>query len=142
MPPDGTLDGVRAFDTGPGVAVIDAVVRERSIQRSRIRRDGELAARGHADRRAWSTSCSRIRTSRAAPPKSHGPRAVRRAYVERLIDRCRARRPSVRDEDIVATATSLTARSIADAYRRFMPEPVDRSAGLGRRREEPDARAR
>ena len=32
--------------------------------------------------------------------------------------------PDCRAADIVATATALTARSIADAYRRFMPEPV------------------
>ena len=36
----------------------------------------------------------------------------------------RAANPACSDEDIVATATALTARSIADAYRRFMPEPV------------------
>jgi anhydro-N-acetylmuramic acid kinase len=42
-----------------------------------------------------------------------------------LIAACRDARPGCTDADIVATATSLTARSIADAYRRFMPEPVE-----------------
>jgi anhydro-N-acetylmuramic acid kinase len=47
-----------------------------------------------------------------------------RAFVERLIERCRSTTPGCPDADVVATATALTARSIADAYRRFMPEPV------------------
>jgi len=46
------------------------------------------------------------------------------AYVERLIALCREHRPDCTTQDIIATATLLTARSIADAYRRFMPEPI------------------
>src|SRR5205085_2550499 len=46
-------------------------------------------------------------------------------YVASLVKRCRAVRSNCTDEDIVATATSLTVRSIADAYRRFTPEPVE-----------------
>jgi anhydro-N-acetylmuramic acid kinase len=37
---------------------------------------------------------------------------------------CRASQPHSSDEDVIATAVLLTARSIADAYRRFIPEPV------------------
>ena len=60
----------------------------------------------------------------AEPPKSTGRELFDRAYVERLIARCREVNPGATTDDIVATATALTARSIADAYRRFMPEPV------------------
>ena len=42
-----------------------------------------------------------------------------------LLKRCRAIREGCTDEDVIATATALTVRSIEDAYRRFMPEPVD-----------------
>ena len=34
----------------------------------------------------------------------------------------RAADPGARDEDVVATATLLTAAAVADAYRRFVPE--------------------
>src|SRR5206468_9364291 len=58
------------------------------------------------------------------PPKSTGRELFDAAYVKRLIARCRELRPLCGDHDIIATATALTARSIADAYRRFMPEPA------------------
>src|SRR5678816_1431735 len=46
------------------------------------------------------------------------------AYTEKLIDDCRKESPGLTDEDIIATAVSLTARSIADAYDRFIAEPI------------------
>ena len=61
---------------------------------------------------------------RAPPPKSTGRELFTPSYVADLVKRCRAARVGCSDEDIVATATALTARSIADAYRRFMPEPI------------------
>jgi anhydro-N-acetylmuramic acid kinase len=59
----------------------------------------------------------------APPPKSTGRELFTRAYMERLIARCRAAGDAT-NEDIVATAVALTAASIADAFRRFIPEPV------------------
>ena len=64
----------------------------------------------------------------AEPPKSTGRELFDDAYVTTLIERCRAATrdaSNASDADIVATATSLTARSVADAYRRFLPEPVE-----------------
>jgi anhydro-N-acetylmuramic acid kinase len=60
----------------------------------------------------------------AEPPKSTGRELFDEAYVARFIERCREVRRDASDEDVIATATAFTARSIADAYRRFLPEPV------------------
>ena len=58
------------------------------------------------------------------PPKSTGRELFGAAYAADLVVRCRARRPATRTEDVVATAVALTARSVADQYRRFVPEPL------------------
>ena len=122
LPPGGQLDGVRALDTGPGVTVIDAVTRA-CVPGAAYDVDGALAARGTV----IATVVDELMTHpyfASPPPKSTGRELFDRAYVERLIARCRSERPDCSDADIVATATALTARSIADAYGRFMPEPV------------------
>ena len=122
VPPRGALDGVRAFDTGPGVTVVDAVVRTLFPERT-FDEDGEIGAKG--------TPISSVVDGllqhdyfKAAPPKSTGRELFDRAYVERLVESCRREKPGCTNNDIVATAVSLTARSIADAYRRFIPEPI------------------
>ena len=122
VPPDGTLASVRAFDTGPGVGVLDAVVR---IVDSTLRYDvdGKLAAGG----RVLQPVVDQLLAEpyfRAEPPKSTGRELFDPAYVQRLISICRAQASDVTDADLVATATALTAQSIADAYRRFIPEPI------------------
>jgi anhydro-N-acetylmuramic acid kinase len=122
VPPNGVLDGVRAFDTGPGVAVIDGVTRM-LIPELEFDVDGRLAAAGLPIDAVVDQLLGHPYFA-SAPPKSTGRELFDRTYVEELIASCRHGRPDCRDEDIVATATALTARSIADAYRRFMPEPV------------------
>ncbi|MBA3672891.1 MAG: anhydro-N-acetylmuramic acid kinase, partial [Gemmatimonadaceae bacterium] len=121
VPPDGTLASVRAFDTGPGVGVLDAVVR--SLRPSlRFDRDGAIAATG----RVLDPVVQELLAApyfAAEPPKSTGRELFDASYVQRLIERCRTA-GAEGDEDIIATATALTAASIADAYRRFIPEPV------------------
>ena len=123
VPPDGTLASVRAFDTGPGNVVIDAVVR-RLDPSKRYDEDGRLAASGTQIEPVIDDLLSHPYFA-AEPPKSTGRELFDDAYVTTLIERCRSSNRDATDADIIATATSLTARSIADAYRRFLPEPVE-----------------
>ena len=123
VPPDGTLASVRAFDTGPGVGVLDAVVR-RVAPAMRYDEDGRIGASGSAMESVVAELLAEPYFA-AEPPKSTGRELFDDAYVTRLIDRCRAEKPTASDADLVATATLLTARSIADAYRRFVPEPIE-----------------
>jgi anhydro-N-acetylmuramic acid kinase len=122
VPPGGDMRGVRAFDTGPGVGVIDAVVRTVRPGQD-FDRDGEMARAGTVIDSVVSELLSHPYFS-AEPPKSTGRELFSPDYVRALVQKCRAASASCTDEDIVATVTALTARSIADAYRRFMPEPV------------------
>ena len=122
VPPHGDLAGVRAFDTGPGVAVIDAVTRACDAT-LRFDVDGRRAAEGSAIDRVIDELLAHPYFA-SPPPKSTGRELFDQAYVERLIARCRELKPNCTANDMIATATALTARSIADAYRRFMPEPV------------------
>ncbi len=122
VPPGGDLRGVRAFDTGPGCGVIDKVVRTLRPDLP-YDVDGKLARNG----KAMTTVVDRLLADeyfRASPPKSTGPELFSVKYTEDLIVACQNESPDCSDEDIVATAVSLTARSIADAYDRFIAEPV------------------
>jgi anhydro-N-acetylmuramic acid kinase len=123
VPPDGTLASVRAFDTGPGVGVLDAVVRTLDPSK-RYDEDGRLAAAGRVLQSVVDALLAEPYFA-AEPPKSTGRELFDAAYVRRLIARCRAEVPGASDADLVATATALTAQSIADAYRRFIPEPIE-----------------
>jgi len=122
VPPGGDLRGVRAFDTGPGCGVIDKVVRALRPDLA-YDVDGKLASAGKPVR----SVVDRLLLDdyfKSPPPKSTGPELFSPAYTEALIALCRAESPGCSDEDIVATAVLLTARSIADAYARFIAEPV------------------
>lgn len=122
VPSDGTLASVRAFDTGPGVAVLDSVVR-RLYPDMRYDSGGAIAARG----RPLLSVVDELLAApyfRAEPPKSTGRELFDAAYVDRFIARC-GQEEGVTDADVVATATALTAGSIGDAYRRFIPEPIE-----------------
>ncbi len=123
IPPGGALNSVRAFDTGPGVSVIDAVVRALMPGLS-YDVDGALARRGHAIASVVD-ELLRAPFFHAPPPKSTGRELFTPEYVTTLIARCRAAKPDCSNEDIIATATLLTARSVALALEKFIPEPVD-----------------
>ena len=122
VPPGGDLRGVRAFDTGPGCGVIDKVVRTLRPDLA-YDVDGRLALSGTPVVAVVDRLLSH-EYFLAAPPKSTGPELFSVKYTEDLIAGCRAELPGCTDEDIVATAVSLTARAIGDAYERFIAEPV------------------
>ncbi|HUF28942.1 MAG TPA: anhydro-N-acetylmuramic acid kinase [Gemmatimonadaceae bacterium] len=122
VPPGGELSGVRAFDTGPGVAVIDGVVRV-LVPGTAYDVDGALARRGVAIESVVETFLAEPYFA-SPPPKSTGRELFTREYIRRFIAACRESPSRATTEDIVATAVRFTAASVGDAYRRFVPEPV------------------
>jgi anhydro-N-acetylmuramic acid kinase len=120
VPPHGKIEGVRAFDTGPGVGVIDGVTHALRPDLA-YDVDGKLAKAGRPNMRLVKDLLAAPYFA-SAPPKSTGRELFTTDYVMKLIARARADGGS--DEDIIATAVQLTAESIGDAYRRFIPEPI------------------
>lgn len=104
---------VVAFDTGPGNMVIDAVTEK--LFGKRFDRDGRIAASGRILEDVVAQSM-RSAFFRQKPPKTAGREEFGRDYTKEFLRRC----GSTDKRDVVATATALTARSIADAMQRFV----------------------
>lgn len=113
IPAGASLRQVIAFDTGPGNMVMDAAMEE--LFGKRYDRGGKVAASGRV-LHGVVAQLLRARFFRQKPPRTAGREEFGREYVGRLLQICHgASKP-----DVVATATALTARSIADAIRRFV----------------------
>ena len=104
---------VIAFDTGPGNMLIDTVM-ERLFHKP-YDCDGRVAASGKVLDRAVA-EILRQPFFRRKPPKTAGREEFGREFAEKFVRRC-GRAVS---RDIVATATALTARSIADSIQRLV----------------------
>jgi anhydro-N-acetylmuramic acid kinase len=128
IPAGASLRQVLAFDTGPGNMVIDAMMEE--LFGRRYDRNGKIAATGHA-LHGVVAQLVRAPFFRQKPPRTAGREEFGREYAARFLQFCRgAGKP-----DVVATATALTARSIADAVRRFvMPRFAPRPTAARRTR--------
>jgi anhydro-N-acetylmuramic acid kinase len=122
LPADPSLDDVRAFDTGPGNMVIDAAVELLTNGEQTYDVDGQIAAGGTVHDGLVDEFLD-DEYFQEEPPKSTGREYFGHAYAERFIESGRDR--GLSDEDIVTSATALTARSIADAYERFATDYPD-----------------
>jgi anhydro-N-acetylmuramic acid kinase len=118
IPAAGAPEQVLAFDTGPGNMVIDALAQEFSSGKLRCDRDGKLAASGKPDVRVLN-QLLRDRYYRQRPPKSAG----REQYGAEFVDRLKQAGLPMRD--LIATATALTARTIAHAVREYQTDETD-----------------
>ncbi len=111
--PAGAAAGqVLAFDTGPGNMVIDALAEQ--LFSKPFDRGGKIAATGQVLQPVLERIL-RHKFFRAKPPKTAGREEFGREFVRAFLRSC----GPARKEDVLATATALTARSIADAVRRF-----------------------
>ena len=106
--------GPVAFDTGPGVALLDAATRELTGGRESFDRDGRLAGAGAVLPEALDVWLADPFFTRP-PPRSTG----RERFGDDALAPWLARYAGERPEDLLATLTELTARTIADA-RRFL----------------------
>lgn len=118
VPPRGSGEGLLAFDTGPGNALIDAAVELATAGRLKFDVDGRLASQGTVDARLLDELLAHPYFA-ASPPKSTGREVFGRPFVQRLVE---AVRPEGDREwlDLVATLTELSARTIADSYERWI----------------------
>jgi anhydro-N-acetylmuramic acid kinase len=114
---------VFAFDTGPGNMVIDAVTEELFGQP--FDRDGKIAASGKVMDTVIDGMLRRD-IFRRKPPKAAGREEFGREFVREFLRSC----GRCRKQDVVATATALTVRSIADAVRRFVGDNSGSSCKL------------
>jgi anhydro-N-acetylmuramic acid kinase len=121
VPRRGVLDGAVAFDTGPGVAVIDAVTR-RLDPDAPYDKDGERARRGRPVPKVLERLLGDAFFAQK-PPKSTGRERFGSGYADRVIELVRAAGGS--DNDAVATATALTVEAIGRGIETWTPAPRD-----------------
>jgi anhydro-N-acetylmuramic acid kinase len=107
---------IMAFDTGPGNMVIDQLMQK--LFNQPYDKNGAVARKGAVIETVLEEAL-RAPFFRQKPPKTAGREEFGREYVQAFLRRCgRASKP-----DIIATATALSARSIAAAVERFvLPE--------------------
>ncbi len=111
------LSGVLAFDTGPGNMLIDSLMDLVTRGRSAMDRSGRMAASGIVNER-FLARLLRHPFLRQRPPKTTGRETFGRDMAAGLLRR--AARERLAPRDLIATVTALTARSIAEAYARFL----------------------
>jgi anhydro-N-acetylmuramic acid kinase len=118
IPPRATPEQAIAFDTGPGNMVIDALAAEFSQGKMRCDRGGKIAASGIPNVQLLD-NLLKDSYYRRLPPKSAG----REQYGEEFVERMKSSNLSMRD--LIATATALTARTIALAVREHQTQVTD-----------------
>ncbi|WP_138898338.1 anhydro-N-acetylmuramic acid kinase [Streptomyces chryseus] len=126
---DGAGGGPLAFDTGPGNALIDAAVQEPAAREAlggaySMDVDGALAARGRVRPPLLRRLLDEPYYARPAP-KTTGKELFHLPYLRAALG---AFGP-LPVEDVVATLTRLTARTVADAVRPFGATEVIASGG-------------
>ena len=119
IPAGAAATGLIAFDTGPGNMVIDQCMRR--CFGKEFDHGGAVARRGRVLQEVVEHEL-RAAYFALPPPKSCGREEFGAVFAEAFIGRCRA--AGARDEDVVATATALTAASVLQGYRRFVMEKM------------------
>jgi len=112
LPPNAKTSQVRAFDTGPGNMAIDLAMRELDPDGPGFDRNGQVAARGVVQE----TLLDRLLGDpyfALPPPKTAGREQFGPRFVAHALELARAL--SCSGDDLIATLTELTARTIAAA---------------------------
>jgi anhydro-N-acetylmuramic acid kinase len=115
IPPGAKPDAVVAFDTGPGNMVIDALAQQ--LFNKQFDRNGGIAARGCVLEPVLAKALGNP-YFKQKPPRTTGREQFGREYAAKFLAACR--RQSSRPEDALATATALTAETIAQCYKSFV----------------------
>jgi anhydro-N-acetylmuramic acid kinase len=124
IPAAAYADAVIAFDTGPGNMVVDWLAEE--LFGKAFDRNGALASQG-AVLQPVLAAALRHPYFKLKPPRTAGREQFGRAFAADFLKACHA--ISAKGEDALATATALTAETIARSYARFV-QPAMRVRGV------------
>lgn len=117
LPKGGGLESVVAFDTGPGNAVLDGLMRASTGGLAHRDDGGQLAAHGRVNEGLLEELLADP-FFQAEPPRSTGRERFGDAYAARLREI--GEQLGLTLEDLLATAAELTAVTVADAIGRFL----------------------
>lgn len=125
IPAGSDANALIAFDTGPGNMVVDSLAQK--LFGKPYDRNGAIAARGSVLDAVLRAELKDKYYS-LKPPRTAGREQFGREYAEKFLAVCR--KQSRKPEDALATATALTAETIAHSYsqfvaRRMQNKPVD-----------------
>jgi anhydro-N-acetylmuramic acid kinase len=123
IPPAASPNQVIAFDTGPGNMVIDQLMQQ--LFGKPFDRGGKTAKRGTV---LQAVVGARLQEPFfvARPPKTAGREQFGGEYAAHFLAACRKAGGS--PEDTIATATALTAQSVALAYSTFLAKTMHLTA--------------
>jgi anhydro-N-acetylmuramic acid kinase len=114
LPAGGLITNVQAWDTGPGNMIIDECMRLLTGGEKNFDKNGQLAKQGRVDGQ-WLQQLMQHPYFEQEPPKTAGREEFGAAYTTEFVRDGKAR--GLNEADIVATATALTAESVAASYR-------------------------
>jgi anhydro-N-acetylmuramic acid kinase len=114
IPPAATEEQASAFDSGPGNMIIDALMLELYLKPYDA--NGDIAATGLILEDILNQSLKHHFFNKI-PPKTAGREQFGREFAAQFL--ANFRKASKRRQDAIATATALTAASIAKAYGQF-----------------------
>ena len=124
-PAAASLSQIVAFDTGPGNMVIDALAEELFGQECDL--DGKIAASGRVLEEVVTRFFKEDTFFSQKPPRTAGREEFGRQFAREFLHASRplgaasAEGSAVEKRDVIATATALTVRTIADAVRHYVP---------------------
>jgi anhydro-N-acetylmuramic acid kinase len=118
LPRDQSKGEIMAFDSGPGNMIVDRFAELITDGKKRYDRNGAMAGKG-AVHGELMTEMLKHPFLRRRPPKSTGREEFGLDYSDALWRK--AKKMKVSSEDRMATVTAYTARTIAHAYRRYLP---------------------
>lgn len=107
-----------AFDSGPGNLLMDDAAQRATRGAQTYDQDGAIAARGRVNENLLAELMQHP-FLRQRPPKTTGREIFGAPYGAQMWQWATAQQ--IAPDDIVATMTRFTAKSIADAYRAFLP---------------------
>jgi anhydro-N-acetylmuramic acid kinase len=121
LPAGGIASNIIAFDTGPGNMIIDSLITMLTGGKYHFDKDGRAAAMGRVNELLLH-DLMKHRFVKKRPPKTTGREEFGMQFATDFYNRVKI---ACKPADIVATATAFTAKSITDAYNRFLPDKVD-----------------